>query len=156
MGSLRTDAAGKAKAKQRKAENGDWQRTGSSWKKKEKWSSENRWVHYLRFFFWCYHKTVPPTYTNFEPTHFEDDHGSNNHGWYSLKAVLTHKGRSIDGGHYIAWTKQEDGRWVKFDDDTVSSLLIFRPLLFVLTRANKVTNKLSTKISQKRAKRSEA
>lgn len=65
-------------------------------------------------------KIVPPTYTKFEPTHFEDDHGSNNHGWYSLKAVLTHKGRSIDGGHYIAWTKQEDGRWVKFDDDTAT------------------------------------
>jgi ubiquitin carboxyl-terminal hydrolase 14 len=67
---------------------------------------------------------VPPTYTKFEATHFEDDHGSNNHGWYSLKAVLTHKGRSIDGGHYIAWTKQEDGRWVKFDDDTVSHSLV--------------------------------
>ncbi|CAG5096556.1 Oidioi.mRNA.OKI2018_I69.XSR.g14675.t1.cds [Oikopleura dioica] len=62
-------------------------------------------------------KIEPPKYTQFEKTHFDEDHGSNNHGWYTLKAVLTHKGRSIDGGHYIAWTKQEDGRWIKFDDD---------------------------------------
>lgn len=61
-----------------------------------------------------------PEYTQFEKTHFEDDPGSNNHGWYKLKAVLTHKGRSIDGGHYIAWTKQDDGRWIKFDDDTTT------------------------------------
>lgn len=47
-----------------------------------------------------------------------DDSGSNNSGWYNLKGVLTHKGRSIDAGHYIGWTKQGDN-WVKFDDDKV-------------------------------------
>lgn len=38
-------------------------------------------------------------------------------GRYELTGVLTHKGRSADSGHYVAWTKQEDGKWVLFDDD---------------------------------------
>ena len=38
---------------------------------------------------------------------------------YELKAVVTHKGRDADGGHYVAWCKDEQG-WVKFDDDKVS------------------------------------
>lgn len=38
-------------------------------------------------------------------------------GKYELIAVLTHKGRSADSGHYIAWTKQEDGKWLEYDDD---------------------------------------
>lgn len=60
-----------------------------------------------------------PKYTQFEKNYFEGDIGSNNSGWYTLKAVLTHQGRSSDAGHYIAWTKQED-HWVKFDDDKTS------------------------------------
>ena len=40
-------------------------------------------------------------------------------GKYDLVAVLTHKGRSADGGHYIGWTKQKDGQWLRFDDDDV-------------------------------------
>ena len=27
-------------------------------------------------------------------------------GRYDLLAVLTHKGRSLDAGHYVAWCKQ--------------------------------------------------
>ncbi|KAL5728862.1 ubiquitinyl hydrolase 1 [Ranunculus cassubicifolius] len=38
-------------------------------------------------------------------------------GIYDLVAVLTHKGRSADSGHYVAWVKQENGKWVEFDDD---------------------------------------
>ncbi|VFQ66962.1 unnamed protein product [Cuscuta campestris] len=38
-------------------------------------------------------------------------------GVYDLVAVLTHKGRSADSGHYVAWVKQENGKWVRFDDD---------------------------------------
>ena len=40
-------------------------------------------------------------------------------GRYELAGVLTHKGRSADSGHYVAWVKQEDGQWVQFDDDTM-------------------------------------
>ncbi|KAL6005994.1 deubiquitinating enzyme [Asimina triloba] len=43
-------------------------------------------------------------------------------GIYDLVAVLTHKGRSADSGHYVAWAKQENeidppGKWIEFDDD---------------------------------------
>ncbi|KAG8481850.1 hypothetical protein CXB51_027195 [Gossypium anomalum] len=39
-------------------------------------------------------------------------------GIYDLVAVLTHKGRRADSGHYVAWVKQENGKWIEFDDDT--------------------------------------
>ncbi|GAB2222242.1 hypothetical protein Droror1_Dr00013448 [Drosera rotundifolia] len=38
-------------------------------------------------------------------------------GVYDLVAVLTHKGRSADSGHYVAWVKQDDGKWIEFDDE---------------------------------------
>eukprot|EP00958_Prasinococcus_capsulatus_P021797 scaffold3005_cov302-Prasinococcus_capsulatus_cf.AAC.2 len=40
-------------------------------------------------------------------------------GKYELCGVLTHKGRSADGGHYVAWVKTESGQWVKFDDEVL-------------------------------------
>jgi hypothetical protein len=40
-------------------------------------------------------------------------------GRYQLSAVLTHKGRSADSGHYVAWVKQADGTWALFDDDQI-------------------------------------
>ena len=33
-------------------------------------------------------------------------------GVYDLVAVLTHKGRSADSGHYVAWVKQESGKFL--------------------------------------------
>lgn len=60
-----------------------------------------------------------PKYTQFENNYFENDIGSNNTGWYTLKAVLTHQGRSSDAGHYIGWSRNGD-KWVKFDDDKTS------------------------------------
>jgi ubiquitin carboxyl-terminal hydrolase 14 len=53
-------------------------------------------------------------------TDFKVEDGVNQTGIYELCAVLTHKGIAADGGHYVAWVKQEDGSWVLFDDDTVS------------------------------------
>lgn len=64
-------------------------------------------------------KPDPLKYTKYEATDLGDDCGSNNSGWYNLSGVLTHKGRSIDSGHYIGWTKHND-KWVKFDDDKVT------------------------------------
>lgn len=52
---------------------------------------------------------------------FADDPGSNNSGFYELKAVLTHKGRSSSSGHYVAWIKKED-QWFKCDDDYVEAV----------------------------------
>ena len=80
----------------------------------------------------------------------DDDQSSSNHvvigpglpadfqGYYELYAVVTHKGRDADGGHYMAWVKsshQDNGPmeqkkiadtdvvnedWYVFDDDEVS------------------------------------
>lgn len=52
---------------------------------------------------------------------FADDPGSNNSGFYELRAVLTHKGRSSSSGHYVAWIKKED-QWYKCDDDYVEPI----------------------------------
>lgn len=41
-------------------------------------------------------------------------------GHYELSAVLTHKGRTAESGHYVAWVKQDDKRWCKFDDEKVT------------------------------------
>eukprot|EP00290_Baffinella_frigidus_P026312 CAMPEP_0180230834 /NCGR_PEP_ID=MMETSP0987-20121128/26410_1 /TAXON_ID=697907 /ORGANISM="non described non described, Strain CCMP2293" /LENGTH=559 /DNA_ID=CAMNT_0022195925 /DNA_START=12 /DNA_END=1691 /DNA_ORIENTATION=+ len=49
-------------------------------------------------------------------------------GSYELTGVLTHQGRSADGGHYISWIKKEGASkeasqtWYKFDDDKVSEV----------------------------------
>ncbi|KAI7864610.1 hypothetical protein BDF14DRAFT_1875895 [Spinellus fusiger] len=48
------------------------------------------------------------------------DVGCNPTGQYELCAVLTHVGRSVDSGHYIAWVKKGDDEWFKFDDEKVS------------------------------------
>ena len=57
-------------------------------------------------------------FSKWEETDLDGDIGSNNSGWYNLSGVLTHKGRSIDAGHYIGWTKHGKN-WCKFDDDKV-------------------------------------
>ena len=55
------------------------------------------------------------------PYSFENDAGSNNSGLYDLIAVLTHKGRSSNSGHYVGWSKNEKtNQWHMYDDDTVS------------------------------------
>jgi len=39
---------------------------------------------------------------------------------YELFAVVTHKGRMADAGHYVSWVKESEDKWIKYDDDTVS------------------------------------
>ncbi|XP_057654440.1 ubiquitin carboxyl-terminal hydrolase 14 [Diorhabda carinulata] len=56
----------------------------------------------------------------YEPYWFEDDLGSNNSGYYTLQAVLTHRGRSSSSGHYVAWVRQSGEKWIMCDDDNVS------------------------------------
>jgi ubiquitin carboxyl-terminal hydrolase 14 len=49
-------------------------------------------------------------------------------GAFELQSVVSHQGRSADGGHYVGWTidKKADGKkvkedeWLLFDDDKVS------------------------------------
>jgi ubiquitin carboxyl-terminal hydrolase 14 len=39
-------------------------------------------------------------------------------GRFNLVACLTHRGRTLDSGHYVAWVKEKgDDCWVQFDDD---------------------------------------
>lgn len=42
-------------------------------------------------------------------------------GKYELFAIITHKGRTADSGHYLAWTKREKD-WLRFDDDNVDAV----------------------------------
>uniref|UniRef100_A0A915JFX3 Ubiquitin carboxyl-terminal hydrolase n=1 Tax=Romanomermis culicivorax TaxID=13658 RepID=A0A915JFX3_ROMCU len=56
------------------------------------------------------------------PTSFDDDSGSNNSGFYDLKAVLTHKGRSSSSGHYVAWVKRAPNQWLMCDDDELRTV----------------------------------
>merc|ERR1712150_294030 len=57
-----------------------------------------------------------------EPSSFEDDIGSNNSGYYELQAVLTHKGRSSNSGHYVAWVKYKGDTWIECNDDDVNPI----------------------------------
>ena len=44
---------------------------------------------------------------------------------FKLKSIITHKGRSLDSGHYICWSRIGEGeasRWVKFDDSKVDTV----------------------------------
>ncbi|KAF8386804.1 usp-14, partial [Pristionchus pacificus] len=56
---------------------------------------------------------------NLIPFSFENDPGSNCHGFYDLQAVITHKGRSSDSGHYVAWVRLKGDQWAMCDDDEV-------------------------------------
>lgn len=40
-------------------------------------------------------------------------------GMYEITGVVTHLGNSIESGHYMAWVKENDEEWTKYDDDTV-------------------------------------
>ena len=52
-------------------------------------------------------------------------------GNYEVFALVTHKGRSADGGHYMGWVRQDGDDWLVFDDDEVQSN-VSAPLLFLL------------------------
>lgn len=41
-------------------------------------------------------------------------------GDYEIFAIVTHKGRSADGGHYMGWVRSDSNKWLVFDDDVVS------------------------------------
>ncbi|XXQ33962.1 ubiquitinyl hydrolase 1 [Plasmodiophora brassicae] len=42
-------------------------------------------------------------------------------GMYELFALITHKGRAADAGHYIGWARSKNkGEWYQYDDDVVT------------------------------------
>lgn len=51
---------------------------------------------------------------------FPGDRGSNSSGYYRLQAVLTHKGRTSNSGHYVGWVRQKGDTWLMCDDEDVS------------------------------------
>jgi len=54
---------------------------------------------------------------------FPEDMGSNNSGFYELQAVLTHKGRSSNSGHYLGWVRgKKANEWFKCDDEEVTQV----------------------------------
>lgn len=53
---------------------------------------------------------------------FQEIKNGNSTGWYELCGIVTHKGKTADSGHYIAWVKEENDRWIKYDDDTVTQV----------------------------------
>jgi len=38
---------------------------------------------------------------------------------YRLRAFVSHKGPSVHSGHYVATVRQDDGKWVLFNDEKV-------------------------------------
>lgn len=59
------------------------------------------------------------------PYSFEDDTGSNNSGFYTLQAVLTHQGRTSSSGHYVGWVRHK-GKINKLDNFSELNIFIFR------------------------------
>jgi ubiquitin carboxyl-terminal hydrolase 14 len=48
-------------------------------------------------------------------------------GYYELVGIISHKGRTADGGHYVGWTlkkkadkEDKDDQWICYDDETTS------------------------------------
>lgn len=39
---------------------------------------------------------------------------------YEVIAVVTHKGREAEAGHYVGWVRTEEDKWLTFDDDVVT------------------------------------
>jgi ubiquitin carboxyl-terminal hydrolase 14 len=46
------------------------------------------------------------------------EHGTGtDYGNYQLIAVVTHKGKSANSGHYLGWAHKSGDDWVEYDDD---------------------------------------
>jgi len=48
--------------------------------------------------------------------------GDNRTGRYELFAIITHQGRTAEGGHYVGWVKKDSKKWLVFDDETVAEI----------------------------------
>jgi len=46
----------------------------------------------------------------------------NRTGRYELFGIITHQGRTAEGGHYVAWVKKNQKKWLVFDDETVAEV----------------------------------
>ena len=39
-----------------------------------------------------------------------------------ISPIITHQGRTAEGGHYVAWVKKDKAMWLVFDDETVAEI----------------------------------
>ena len=74
----------------------------------------NRKVLYLRhlllgWLFVCPCSSLMRLFCCYNTGASSSEKGTHMTGIYDLVSVLTHKGRSADSGHYVAWVKQESG-----------------------------------------------
>jgi len=60
-------------------------------------------------------KEAPPVSLN--PSDYVNDTGM-----YELVALVTHRGRDADSGHYVGWVKDHKGQWLRYDDDVVTAV----------------------------------
>lgn len=61
-----------------------------------------------------------PNSTVVDHKHVDAEFGSGlETGEYQLISVVTHKGRSADGGHYVGWANLKGDDWAEYDDDVV-------------------------------------
>jgi len=66
------------------------------------------------------------------------DTGSNNSGFYELKAVLTHKGRSSTSGHYVGWVRLYDSKSIPSNSLRDSSSRLESIYSIILSFSNEV------------------
>ena len=66
-------------------------------------------------------------------------------GFYDLHAIITHKGRIADSGHYVGWVKR-DGQWVEFDatrDHEATLMKHYQGVGYFIVSAKKQNQKLN-------------
>lgn len=69
-------------------------------------------------------ETVDSAPTSTPPAPFGNGLPNEFTGKYELHAIVTHKGRSADSGHYMGWVRQSPGSayWWCYDDDKVTEV----------------------------------
>jgi ubiquitin carboxyl-terminal hydrolase 14 len=107
----------------KKDQNGDVEMTDESAKKPENSKEEEEKSRST-----AHSRAMEEARKKRDETKKEDEILYRNHGTgldtgnYQLIGVVTHKGRSADGGHYIGWVHTSGDDWHQYDDDIVSSV----------------------------------
>lgn len=78
------------------------------------WSSYGRKLHVELSF----------PFTNLNMTPYQFVRESTQPYVYDLYAICSHLGNTLDSGHYVAYTKQSDGTWNKYNDEIVTPMTV--------------------------------
>jgi ubiquitin C-terminal hydrolase len=79
------------------------------------WKLPNIWMIVLQRYYLNTKTTIPINIPNIIPIDKEVEMGRLHKSRYELKSIANHYG-SLDGGHYTAVCKNNDGRWCEYDD----------------------------------------